>query len=84
VDNTWQRATADVDYFFTTRVGVGVGYYFEKLEIVDFNTIDSEGPVGFAPQTGEPRIDWLGGLLTGYGNRPYTGSTGYVRVQYRF
>ena len=84
VDNTWQRATADVDYFFTTRVGVGVGYYFEKLEIVDFNTIDSEGPVGFAPQTGEPRIDWLGGLLTGYGNRPYTGNTGYVRVLYRF
>jgi hypothetical protein len=84
VDHTWHRATADVQYFFTPRVGVGVGYYFEKLDIADFNTIDSEGPVGFAPQTEEPRIDWLGGLITGYGNRPYTGNTGYVRLLYRF
>lgn len=84
VENTWQRATADLQYFFSSRVGVGVGYYFEKLEIVDFNTIDTNGPVGFAPATGEPRIDWLGELNTGYGNRPYTGNTGVVRVLYRF
>ena len=84
VDNTWHRANADVHYFFTSRAGIGVGYYFEKLDIVDFNTIDTAGPVGFAPETGEPRIDWLGGLLTGYGNRPYTGHTAYVRVLYRF
>lgn len=84
VDNTWHRANADVQYFFTNRVGVGVGYLFEKFSIADFNTIDSEGPVGFAPATGEPRIDWLGGLITGYGNRPYTGNTGYVRLLYRF
>jgi MtrB/PioB family decaheme-associated outer membrane protein len=84
VENTWHRARADVQYFFTEQAGVGVGYYFEKLDVVDFNTIDSEGPVGFAPQTEEPRIDWLGGLITGYGNRPYTGNTGYVRFLYRF
>jgi len=84
VDNTWQRLTADVQYFFTSRAGVGVGYYFEKLDVVDFNTIDTNGPVGFTPETGEPRIDWLGGLITGYGNRPYTGHTGYLRVLYRF
>ncbi|HEY5618905.1 MAG TPA: MtrB/PioB family outer membrane beta-barrel protein [Vicinamibacterales bacterium] len=84
VENTWHRATADVQYFFTSRAGVGVGYYFEKLDIVDFNTIDTNGPTGFTPATGEPRIDWLGGLLTGYGNRPYTGHTAYVRVLYRF
>jgi hypothetical protein len=84
VDHTWHRANADVQYFFSTRVGVGAGYYFEKLDIADFNTIDSEGPVGFAPQTGQPRIDWLGGLITGYGNRPYTGNTGYLRLLYRF
>ena len=84
VENTWHRATADVQYFFTARVGVGVGYYFEKLNIVDFSTIDTDGPAGFAPATGDPRIDWLGGLLTGYGNRPYTGHTGYVRLLYRF
>ena len=84
VENTWQRLTADVQYFVTSRAGVGVGYYFEKLDIVDFNTIDTNGPVGFASATGEPRIDWLGGLMTGYGNRPYTGHTVYLRALYRF
>ena len=74
----------DVQYFLTSRAGIGVGYYFEKLGIVDFNTIDTDGPVGFTPATGEPRIDWLGGLVTGYGNRPYTGHTAYLRVLYRF
>lgn len=84
VESTWHRATADVQYFFSGRTGVGVGYYFDKLDIVDYGTIDTNGPVGFAPATGEPRIDWLGGLGTGYGNRPYTGHTGYVRLLYRF
>ncbi|HLG57598.1 MAG TPA: MtrB/PioB family outer membrane beta-barrel protein [Vicinamibacterales bacterium] len=84
VDNTWQRLRADVQYFLTSHAGVGVGYYFEKLEIVDYNTIDTNGPVGFAPPTGAPRIDWLGGLVTGYGNRPYKGQTVYLRVLYRF
>jgi MtrB/PioB family decaheme-associated outer membrane protein len=84
VENTWQRATADVQYFFTERAGVGFGYYFEKLDVVDFNTIDTNGPVGFAPETGDPRIEWLGGLISGYGNRPYTGHTAFVRLLYRF
>jgi len=84
VENSWHRVTADVQYFLTSRAGIGVGYYFEKLGIVDFNTIDTDGPVGFTPATGEPRIDWLGGLVTGYGNRPYTGHTAYLRVLYRF
>jgi hypothetical protein len=84
VTNSWHRVTADVQHMFTTRTGVGVGYYFEKLNIVDWNTVDSQGPVGFAPATGIPRIDWLGELMTGYGNRPYTGNTAYVRLLYRF
>jgi MtrB/PioB family decaheme-associated outer membrane protein len=84
VENAWHRAIADVQYFFNARTGVGVGYYFEKLDIVDFNTIDTGGPVGFAPETGDPRIDWLGGLYTGYGNRPYTGHSVALRVLYRF
>jgi hypothetical protein len=36
------------------------------------------------PQTDTARIDWLGGLVTGYGNRPYTGQTGLVRLFYEF
>jgi cysteine synthase len=39
-------------------------------------------PTDVGPE--EPRIDWLGALTTGYGNRPYTGNTGYVRLLYRF
>ena len=66
-----------MSYFITSRIGVGVGCYFE-LDVVDFNTIDTDGPVGFAP-AGGPRLDWLGGLTLGYGNRPYSGHTGFVR-----
>jgi hypothetical protein len=84
VDNTWQRLNADVQYYFNSRTGVGVGYYFEKLDVVDFNTLDTNGPGGFAPETGDPRLDWLGGLTLGYGNRPYTGHTAYLRLLYRF
>lgn len=84
VTNTWHRFTADVQHYFTQKVGVGFGYYFEKLDISDFSVIDTNGPVGFAQPTGEPRIDWLGVLLTGYGPRPYTGNTGFVRLLYKF
>jgi hypothetical protein len=84
VDNSWHRLTADVRYFVNDRAGIGIGYYFDKFDVTDWNTIDSEGPVGFASATGVPRIDWLGGLITGYGNRPYTGSTLSLRALYRF
>ncbi len=84
VVNEWNRFTADVKYYFTPKVGVGLGYWFDKLEISDWNTVDTNGPVGFAAATGTPRIDWLGGLLTGYGNRPYEGSRVFARLLYRF
>jgi hypothetical protein len=84
VTNAWHRVTADVQYFVTSHAGLGLGYYFEKLAVVDWSTIDTNGPVGFTAATGEPRIDYLGGLMTGYGNRPYTGNTLYVRAIYKF
>jgi hypothetical protein len=84
VVNEWNRFTADVKFFFSPQVGLGFGYWYEKLGVTDWNTIDSEGPQGFASSTGIPRIDWLGGLMTGYGNRPYEGNTAFVRVLYRF
>ena len=84
VVNEWNRFTIDLKYFLTETVGLGVGYWWEKLDIEDFNTIDTNGPVGFADPTGVPRIDWLGGLMTGYGNRPYDGSTFFVRALVRF
>jgi MtrB/PioB family decaheme-associated outer membrane protein len=84
VVNEWNRFTIDLKYFLTEKVGLGVGYWWEQLDIEDFNTIDTNGPVGFADPTGVPRIDWLGGLMTGYGNRPYDGSTFFVRALVRF
>ena len=78
VTNTWQRASLDVKHFFTKKVGIGVGYWFEKLDIADFATLDLPG------QPGTPRIDYLGAILTGYGNRPYKASTGFLRLLYLF
>jgi MtrB/PioB family decaheme-associated outer membrane protein len=78
VTNTWQRFTADVKYFFTAKVGLGVAYWFEKFDVTDYSTIDLPG------QAGTPRIDYLGTLNMGYGNRPYRGSTGFLRLLYLF
>ena len=33
---------------------------------------------------GAPRIDYLGLISTGYGNRPYKGNTAFVRLLYLF
>ena len=82
--NEWNRFTADLKYFVTPAIGIGVGYWYEKFQVNDWNTIDTNGPVGFNDATGEPRIDWLGGLVTGYGNRPYDGGRFFVRMLYRF
>lgn len=84
VTNTWHRLSADLKYFFTNAVGVGLGYYYEKLDISDFATIDANGSVGFTPATGTVRMDYLGALVTGYMNRPYKGQNAYVRLIYLF
>ena len=84
VTNQWQRLSADVRHYFTSKIGVGFGWYFEKLDVSDWATVDTNGPVGFNTPTGTPRIDWLGGINTGYGVRPYEGNTLTVRLLYKF
>jgi len=93
VTNQWNRLSADVRFAATEAVSIGLTYWYEKLEISDYNTIDSNGPVGLSTvagkavtttPTGDPRVDWLGGLITGYGNRAYTGNTLYARLIYAF
>ena len=89
VSNDWTRFTADVKFYFTPKIGVGVGYYYEDFEITDFARIDSgatnttAGTV-YSGFTGDPRWDYLGEVMTGYMNRPYSGSNVYVRLLYRF
>lgn len=84
VTNSWHRLTADFQYHATRRIGVAFAYTYEKFDVSDFATIDTNGPVGVAAATGVPRIDWLGEINTGYGNRPYKGSTAFARVLYFF
>ena len=91
VINDWRRFTVDFKYYVSKAVGIGVGYWYENFDVTDWNTLDYDpanftggGPVGFAPSTGTPRIDWLGGLMTGYGNRPYSGGRFFARMLYRF
>ena len=84
VINDWNRFTVDFKYFVNRAFGVGLGYWYEDFNVTDWNTLDSGGPVGFFPQDGQPRIDWLGGLMTGYGNRPYNGGRFFARMLYRF
>ena len=81
VTNTWQQFMVDLKYSFSSKIGFAVGYFYEKLDVTDFATINLPGTSGYDAQ---PRIDYLGGLTTGYGNRPYKGSTFNARLLYTF
>jgi MtrB/PioB family decaheme-associated outer membrane protein len=84
VTTSWNRFTADVKYFFRSDVGIGFAYWYEKLNVQDFATIDGNGSVGFTPATGTVRVDYLGALITGYSPRDYKGNTAFVRLLYLF
>ena len=77
VTNTWQQFMVDLKYSFSSKVGFAVGYFYEKLDVTDFATVN-------LPGTDQPRIDYLGEINTGYGNRPYKGSTFTARLLYTF
>ncbi len=76
VTNRWQRATVDLRYFMTTKVGFGVGYWYNKFDVSDYQTLDLSD--------GKPRIDYVGSLMLGYGYRPFNANTGFFRVFYLF
>ena len=89
VTSTWQHFTVDFKYNASKKLGLGLTYWYEKFDIADFSTINTAGAqtlprADLGPQTDTPRIDWLGSISTGYGNRPYTGSTVFVRMFYLF
>ncbi len=77
VTNAWHRLSLDARHMFTARVGLGLGYWYERFDVQDFARVD-------LPGTTLPRIDYLGEVNTGYGNRPYRGSTVFTRLLYRF
>lgn len=89
VTSTWHHFTVDLKYNASKKVGLGLTYWYEKFNIADWATINTAGPQtlprpDLGAQTDTPRIDWLGFIGTGYGNRPYTGSTVFVRMFYMF
>jgi len=89
VTNEWQHFTVDVKYNASKKLGLGLTYWYEKFDVEDYSTVNTAGPqtmprTDLGPQTDIPRIDWLGSVATGYGNRPYTGSTVFVRMFYMF
>ncbi|MGE0453315.1 MAG: MtrB/PioB family outer membrane beta-barrel protein [Vicinamibacteria bacterium] len=89
VTNSWHRATIDFRYNVSEKLGFGAAWWYEKFDVEDYATINTAGPqtlprAELGAQTDVARIDWLGSLLTGYGNRPYTGNTVFVRMFYMF
>ena len=84
VTTSWNRFAADVKYFFRPQVGIGFGWWYEKLDVNDFATIDANGSVGFTAETGTVRTDYLGGLIAGYNPRDYKGNTFFIRLLYLF
>jgi MtrB/PioB family decaheme-associated outer membrane protein len=76
VTNAWHQMKVDVKHMFRPDIGVGFGYAYEKFDVVDFATSDLA--------SGAPRVDPLGAITTGYGNRPYKSNAGMLRVIYMF
>ena len=66
-------------------MALGFSLLHEEFDVSDFATINTAGSqtlpdARVGTQTDTARIDWWGSLLTGYGNRPYSGTTGVVRA----
>jgi hypothetical protein len=68
------RTTADVTYSLTSRVGVGVSVWHERYSVEDF-TLDAEST---------PNLARGSVLLMGYLYRPYTATTAWARLFFRW
>ena len=78
ITNTWHRVMVDLNYMFAAKFGIGAGLWYEKFDVSDYATVDAPS------QPGTPRLDYLGEIGTGYGNRPYRGTTAFLRLLYLF
>jgi hypothetical protein len=68
------RATTDLTYWVTRRLGVGGSYWFEDFQVKDF-TLDVEST---------PNLVRGSTMLLGYLYRPYTANTVWGRLVYRW
>jgi len=76
VTNTWTQMKVELKHMFRPTVGMGIGYWYEKFDITDFATTNLAD--------GSPRMDPLGMISTGYGNRPYSANTTMLRMIIKF
>lgn len=76
VTNSWTQMKVDLKHMFSPKLGLGVGMWYEKFDVTDFATPNLAD--------GSPRMDPLGEISTGYGNRPYKGTTGMVRMIFTY
>jgi MtrB/PioB family decaheme-associated outer membrane protein len=70
VNNVLQRGTADLRYYFTTRLSGGFAYWFDKYNVNDF---------ALQPQTSLAQPSFL---TMGYYYAPYTANTLIGRLTY--
>ena len=68
------RGTADVAYVLTSRLSIGVSYWYERFRVNDF-TLDIDA---------NPDLVRGQALLIGYLYEPYTANTGWLRLIYRW
>jgi hypothetical protein len=68
------RGTADFIYTLTSRVGVGVSYWYERYHVADY-TLDAEA---------QSELVRGQAVLLGYLYRPYTAQTVWARLLYRW
>lgn len=72
VTNELQTGTADVRYFLTRRLALGLVYWYDRYRVEDF---------ALGPNTMN-RLDQPGSLFLGYLYRPYTANSASVRFMY--
>ncbi len=76
--NKLQSAYVDVTYFISPKIGLGANFMHQKYDVKDFSTSGSLG----IPMNAT--YDPIGGLILGYGFRPYNVNVGGFRVIYLF
>jgi len=74
VGSKLQGASVDVKYFISPKIALGANFLHEKFDISDWQT----------PGTASNTYDPIGGLVLGYGWRPYNANVGGIRVIYLF
>ncbi len=74
IGNKLMGASVDLKYFITPRIALGANFVRQKYDVSDWST----------PGNISNTFDPIGGLIVGYGFRPYNVNVGGVRVIYLF